>query len=322
MAPAEDRRDPAAEGDAGGLLTGFLFKSLRVKNLDAGRAAATQALEERLRCPVAPPAPPPPKSSSVQSQHLRKSSELLLIAPIKKGLVPVPFTITYAVRLQMLLEGFFGIRQAGIERFAGLSKLNGPLETVTSLHFIQWAIIDEGTRLLLAVTFEGPWEGYIRGIVDNAGPFLDSIFCHCEGYSGGRESHATADGYDGFARWVRQHQVEVSFLHSAAPDISANDVAWLRALNEKRASPNFAFESTTLSLPQPGPPPAPPPVPPLPAPGWPPVPTIASETTFVQVPERVLLAAGANSSRRPDRVFLEKAASKQLELLYPGASPP
>ena len=98
---------------AGGFLSGFLHKSQRIRNLDAGRVAATQALEERLRCPVVCPAPPPPKSSVAQSKHLRKSSELLLIAPIKKGLVPVPFTITYAVRLQMLLGGSRPPRKRG-----------------------------------------------------------------------------------------------------------------------------------------------------------------------------------------------------------------
>ncbi len=289
---------------SGGVISGFFLKGQRIRNLDAGRAAATQALEERLRCPVAPPSPPPPTSSGVQSQHLRKSSELLLIAPIKKGLVPVPFTVTYAVRLQMLLGGLFSIRQAGVERFAGLSKLIGPLETVTTLHFIQWAILDEGTRLLLAVTFEGPWEAYIRNIVDQAGPFLDTIFCHCEGYSGGRESHATANGYDGFARWVREHQVEVSFFHSAAPDITANDIAWLRNLDALRGSATFAADSTELTA----------------QPGTPPQGVVASDTTFLQV-----LSAFFTLSQyfpAPDNVFLERAASKQLALLDPGKPPP
>ena len=175
---------------------------------------------------------------------------------------------------------------------------------MTTLHFIQWAILDEGTRLLLAVTFEGPWEAYIRNIVDQAGPFLDTIFCHCEGYSGGRESHATANGYDGFARWVREHQVEVSFFHSAAPDITANDIAWLRNLDALRGSATFAADSTELTA----------------QPGTPPQGVVASDTTFLQV-----LSAFFTLSQyfpAPDNVFLERAASKQLALLDPGKPPP
>ncbi len=229
----------------------------------------------------------------MQSKHLRKSSELLLIAPIKKGLVPVPFTVTYAVRLKLLLEGLFALRQAGVERFAGPLKLIGPLETVTSLHFVQWAILDGGTRLLLAVTFEGPWEAYIRGIVDEAGPFLDSIFCHCEGYSDGPESHATTEGYDGFARWVRQHQVQVNFFHSAAPDITTTDIAWLKELDGLRTDPDFALKAAELWVRPPGPPTDPK--------------DFAKETTFVQV-----LSAFFTLSQYfapPDNVFLEQAAS-------------
>lgn len=291
----------------GGFVTGFFCKSQRIDNLDAGRAAAAQALEERLRCPVPPPAPPQaPPTPPVQSQHLRKSTELLLIAPIKQGLVPVPYTMTYAVRLKTLLEGLFALRQVGVERFAGLWEPIGPLETVTTLHFVQWAILDEGTRLLLAVTFEGPWEAYIRGIVDNAGPFLDSIFCHCEGYSDGPESHATANGYDGFARWVRQHQVQVNFFHSAAPDISANDIAWLRKLDGLRAAPHFARESAKLSVPIPGPPDD--------------KEEYAKETTFLQVLTAFFDLSGYFPA--PDDVFLQQAASRQLELLSPGKQPP
>jgi Dyp-type peroxidase family len=291
----------------GGFVTGFFCKSQRIANLDAGRNAATQALEERLRCPVPPPQLPQlPPTPSVQSQHLRKSTELLLIAPIKQGLVPVPYTITYAVRLKTLLEGLFALRQVGVERFAGLWEPVGPLETVTTLHFVQWAILDEGTRLLLAVTFEGPWEAYIRGIVDNAGPFLDSIFCHCEGYSDGPESHATANGYDGFARWVRQHQVQVNFFHSAAPDISANDIAWLRKLDGLRADPNFARDSAELSVPPPAPPTD--------------KKDFAKETTFLQVLTAFFDLSGYFPA--PDNVFLERAASRQLELLSPGKEPP
>jgi predicted acylesterase/phospholipase RssA len=290
---------------AGNFLSGFFFKSQRVDNWEAGRTAALGAFAEPSPRPAPPPAPTPTPPPPPQSLHLRKSSELLLIAPIKEGLVAqVPVTITYAARLEQLLKAFFALRQAGVERLAGNETLIGPLETVTSLHFVQWAILDNGTRLLLAVTFEGPWESYIRGIVDNAGPFLDVIFCHCEGYFGGADRNSTADGFEPFAQWVRQHQVPVDFFHSAAPDMSANDVVWLRALAKLRAQApgsRFAADATALTVPTPS-------VPEDPT-------KFADITTFVEALS-VFFALGLLFAT-PDDVFLHRAAARQLRLLRP-----
>jgi Dyp-type peroxidase family len=177
------------------------------------------------------------------SKHLRGRAELLLIAPIKQDLVAFMTTLTHATRLRMLLAAFFGLRQAGVERSP--NEYVGPLESVNSLHFIQWAILDEGRRLLLAVTFDGPWESYIRSIVDNAGPFLDLIFCHCEGYEG----HTSKDGYELFADWVRRHQVESAFFHAAAPDVTADDIRYLKLFESTQArAPLNGFPDRAASL--------------------------------------------------------------------------
>ena len=103
-----------------------------------------------------------------------------------------------------------------------------------SLYFVRWSILD-GKRLLLAVNFDRPWEPYIRGIVDYAGPFLDVIFCHCADYVG----HSTRDGYVKFGTWVRQKQVEVAFLHAADPDLTVDDHRYLRELERRLSDPSI-----------------------------------------------------------------------------------
>jgi predicted acylesterase/phospholipase RssA/deferrochelatase/peroxidase EfeB len=233
----------------GGAVTGFFSKAQRIENLAAGERAANAALDSFSRRPPlrASPATPPctsrpsrglpmPTLPPPKSLHLRKSSELLLIAPIKQGLVPIPPTTSYTTRLGELLVALFELRSAAIERSG--NQLVGPLERVTTLHFIQWAILDGGTRLLLAVTFDGPWESYIRGIVDDAGPFLDLIFGHCEGYEG----HSSDKGYEAFASWVRAHQIQCQFFHSAFPDISSDDVRYLQAVRKLREDPKKTAE--------------------------------------------------------------------------------
>ncbi|HWO13663.1 MAG TPA: hypothetical protein VNN80_29375, partial [Polyangiaceae bacterium] len=137
------------------------------------------------------------------SKHLCTTTELTLVAPVRQEFVATASNDSVAVasRLHVLLEVFFELRRAGLER--SLDRTAGPLERLRTLHNFSWSVFDHGQKLLLAVTFDRPWEPYIRAIVDQSGPFLDVIFCHCEGY----ESSSTDQGYVAFAEWVRRHQV-------------------------------------------------------------------------------------------------------------------
>ena len=134
------------------------------------------------------------------SKHLRTSTELTLVAPIRPEMA---FSVSndgvpMATRLGALLSVFFELRRAAVER--ALDGTLGPLERMRTLHNFCWSVFDNGQKLLLTVTFDRPWEPYIRAIVDQAGPILDVIFCHCQGY----ELSSTEHGYVPFADWVRQ----------------------------------------------------------------------------------------------------------------------
>src|SRR6476620_11504663 len=119
----------------------------------------------------------------VTSKQIRSSSELTLIAPIKPGfVVGLDEPMTYATRLRLLLAALFDMRKVA-EETLGVEYI-GPLERLRMIHFVRYAVIDDDRRLLLAVNFDHSWEAYMRGLVDNAGPLLDVIFCHCADYAG------------------------------------------------------------------------------------------------------------------------------------------
>ncbi|MEN9579328.1 MAG: hypothetical protein RJA70_2337 [Pseudomonadota bacterium] len=155
------------------------------------------------------------------SKHLKTASELTLVADILPGLVGSTDVVSYAGRLGRLMATLFELRRNQVE--AGSAASLGPLERLHSLYFVRWAILD-GSKLLLAVSFDSPWETYIQAIVDDAGPLLDVIFCHCVGYEG----CSSDKGYTKFAEWVRAHQVDVSFLYAAEPDLTAPDLDYLK----------------------------------------------------------------------------------------------
>jgi deferrochelatase/peroxidase EfeB len=167
----------------------------------------------------------------VTSKHLLGATELTLLAPIRAEFVPIPDPMSYARRLRTVLEALFLLRQTAIER-DGRYDSAGPLESLRTLHALQWALLDRDTKLLLTVRFDGPWEPYIRGIVERAGPILDLIFCHCEGYEG----HSCHAGYAEFSHWVRERQQSASFFYAGSPDLTVDDVRYLQTLQRKLGS--------------------------------------------------------------------------------------
>jgi len=190
-------------------------------------------------------------ATPVFSKNLNGSCELTLLAKLKSGFVALPDPMTYTTRLELLLAELFDTRKGVIERGTGFL---GPLERLRTIHFVRWALVDRGERLLLAVTFDRPWEPYIRRIVEEAGPLLDVIFAHCEGYDG----HSCRDGYSKFAQWVRERQQECEFFFAAFPGQTVDDLHALMQLksnlerlaaNQPTRVPPTAPASTLASLP-------------------------------------------------------------------------
>jgi len=160
-------------------------------------------------------------SNQVRSKQIHGATDLTLVADIKPGLAPIPDSMSYATRLARVLNAFFEQRRYELET-RGIQY--GLVEQLRIIRSFRWSILGQGRQLMLAVTFDGPWEPYIRVIAEEAGPLLDLIFSHCSDYEG----NSCEDGYSLFADWVRARQVESIHFYDAAPELSVDDLRYLQ----------------------------------------------------------------------------------------------
>ena len=178
--------------------------------------------------------------TEVTSRHLRNTSELLVMAPIKQGFVEIADrTVSYASRLRMLLSGLYELRRAAAEQ--ELAWVVGPIEQLQTIWNSQWTVLPDNRHLLVTVAFDRSWEEYFQLLVEKSGPSLDLIFCHCEGYADSTcvtplaPKAAPALRFQGFSEYVRRHQVRSDFYYAANPDLTSEDVAYLRKLGSQDA---------------------------------------------------------------------------------------
>ncbi len=177
--------------------------------------------------------------------HIGSSGELTIIADIKPGFVPISEQLTYATRLRQHLQMLSALRRNGLETDrAGVYV--GPVDALRTLQFVRWTLIENDTKMLLSVNFDRPVEAYIRRIVDIAGPLLDTILCHCEGFLEG----SSDQGFDGFLEFATRYQVPVELFAAAAPNVSVDDAEYFVDLDTKlRADPCKTLETfPTLKL--------------------------------------------------------------------------
>lgn len=181
------------------------------------------------------------------SRHLGASSELLVVADLKPGFVPVRATLTYATRLRRLLTLYDALRRAEIETSEGGIHI-GAISRLRTLQFVRWSVFDDDRRMMLAVTFDTPLETYIRRIADVAGPLLDTILCHCVGY----HSHSTDLGYEPFLEWAVEHRVDIDMFGAVEPNVSVDDIAYLKDLEKLHRAmgdqPGFDADAAKLTV--------------------------------------------------------------------------
>ncbi|MEZ5598938.1 MAG: Dyp-type peroxidase [Pseudomonadales bacterium] len=149
-----------------------------------------------------------PASTELRSHSLAGPSELVLLMPIKQGLVDCQDTVTYLSRLKTVAQVFDDLRRASRE-----SRLVQPfsdvVDRIRTIHGVHIAVVDT-RRAILAVSFDQAWEPYIRVIWKDIGRLLDTILCNCEGYSG---VGSTEQGYEQFVAWIRKYQIESSTFY-------------------------------------------------------------------------------------------------------------
>lgn len=157
-------------------------------------------------------------SREIFSNHIGNASELTLLADIKPGFVPIPQPLTYAARLRAHLKMLSALRRNGLESDRAGTYV-GPIDMLETLQYVRWTLVENDTKMLLAVNFDRPFEPYVRKIVDLAGPLLDTILCHCVGFEG----HSSDQGFDVFMEYAMRHQVPVELFAAASPNLSVND---------------------------------------------------------------------------------------------------
>jgi Dyp-type peroxidase family len=157
------------------------------------------------------------------SKHILGTTELTCLMPIKSGFVGEFETRTYATRLRIAMKVLNGLRVNSRE-VAPLRIFPDIVDVIRSIHSFQLSIIGN-KQLLLAVTFDGPWESYMRFVWSGLGKLLDLLLINCVDY----EAHASDKGFDRFSDWVRRHQIDTGLFYAASA-CSVDDIRYLTQL--------------------------------------------------------------------------------------------
>ncbi len=171
------------------------------------------------------------RETTIKGASFTGTSDLTIVAPIRKGFVPALDAVTYKTRVKRVLKTLHLGRQTAHEyEFARV--LSDAVERVGRIHSIRIAIIEADDRqaddkVVLAVTFDGSWESYIRVIWQKVARSLDLIFCNTEGYVTGWEH-----SFEEWCVWLRAHQAEAPFLYSP-PGLSYQDTQYLRTFERR-----------------------------------------------------------------------------------------
>ena len=148
---------------------------------------------------------------------------------------------SYAARLRRHLKLLDALRRNGLEADTTGAYV-GPIDSLRTLQFISWTLIDNDTKMLLAVNFDRAFEPYIRRIVDQSGPLLDTIFCHCVGFEG----RSSDQGFSKFMDFVTENQAPVELFAAAAPDLTVDDGDYLIEVNSRLSSDDTDEEDLSL----------------------------------------------------------------------------
>lgn len=156
-----------------------------------------------------------------KSASLAGASDLTIVAPIRQGLVPSLEAVTYKTRTLRVLRALHIGRSAAHEH-AMFRAMSDAVERVGRIQSVRIAVLEPEGKVMLAVTFDGAFESYLRVIWQKVASLLDLIFCNTEDYVTGHDH-----SFEAWGRWLRGRQAETSFLY-ATPSLSTADQHYLR----------------------------------------------------------------------------------------------
>jgi Dyp-type peroxidase family len=166
-----------------------------------------------MRCPI------PHKDSNLAS-----GSDLIVLAPLRSGFVPALDAVTYRTRVERVLRTLHVGRGTGHE-FDWVRLLSDAVERVGRIHSVRISVLEpkgDGPHVMLAASFDGDWESYVRVIWQKVARLLDLVFCNTEDYVVGWTS-----SFDEWKAWLRGRQATSAFLY-AMPGLTVDDAHYLR----------------------------------------------------------------------------------------------
>ncbi len=183
----------------------------------------------------------------LKTPSLAASTELLVMAPVRRGFVPSLDTITYKSRAKLLLKMLHGGRQSQHE-YRPLRAMSDAVERVGVIRSLRVAVVegrsDIDDRILLSVHFDGSYEAYVRTIWQRAARLLDLIFCNSEGYVTGWDNP-----FDDWNAWIRSAQVSTPFFY-AAPGLTYPDQTYLQMFERRdRGGTDDELRRTQIAVP-------------------------------------------------------------------------
>ena len=178
---------------------------------------------------------------NIKSKTLGGLSDLTVLAPIKKGFAPSLDSITYKTRVKRLLEALQLLRESSHE-YSIFRSVSDSAERVARIHSFRVAVIEPENQLLLAVTFDGARESYVRVLWQKIGTLLDLLFCNTEG-------HVPAHGNSlaEWDAWIERIQVKTDFFYGR-PRHTSEDVLFLRDEEQKRRCEGNAVDADLASV--------------------------------------------------------------------------
>jgi hypothetical protein len=163
----------------------------------------------------------------VKGRTLGGSSDLTLLAPIKQGFVDSLESITYKTRTKLVLDLLHSGRKS-LHEYSWAQLISDSVERVGAIQSVRVAMLEPDDKVLLAVTFDGSRESYIRVLWEKVGTLLDLVFC-------GTTDYVTAwdHSFDEWMAWGRRVQVEAAFFYGPA-EFSARDCFYERRISRMR----------------------------------------------------------------------------------------
>jgi len=159
----------------------------------------------------------------ITTKHLQGISDLTLVAPIRQGLINALDTRTFASRLRAVLRTLHTLRQTSREHslVRPFSDSTDRIRTITDLRMV---ILEDEQKLLLSVSFDRPWEPYLRIIWRDVGTLLDVIFCNCEKYP-----ISFSSSFAVYGKWIRDARTNTQFFYKPSA-LTFDDAQYLRQM--------------------------------------------------------------------------------------------